>query len=299
MLIFILFILTIVAFWLSAICGGGASLILIPILGAMLPGSQVPFALTTGTLSSSVSRIVLFRKYISWKVFWIFVPFSVPAVILGGWLLKYINPDYLQLLVAIFLISNVPELLKRKSTSNVEGLNEKKYKLAIIGFLAGFVSGVTGAVGLLFNKFYFKLGLSKEEIIATRAANEIFLHTLKLAIYIYLGLATHQGVVLGLTVAAGAIVSSYTVKYILPYLTEYTFKRIGMAAMVLSGIILFSTTTKKIYQSEHISYESGIKNNANYTSIKFNKRNFLIEFSENEGIEIEKIVHQENLLDKL
>jgi uncharacterized membrane protein YfcA len=42
--------------------------------------------------------------------------------------------------------------------------NEKaspKYVLAIIGFLAGFVSGITGAVGLLFNRFYLKFGLKR------------------------------------------------------------------------------------------------------------------------------------------
>lgn len=299
MLIFILFILTIIAFWLSAICGGGASLILIPILGMILPGSQVPFALTTGTLSSSVSRIVLFKKHISWKVFWVFVPFSIPAVILGGWLLKYINPDYLQFIVAIFLISNVPELLKQKKGTTISQAKESKYKLGVIGFLAGFVSGVTGAVGLLFNKFYFKLGLSKEEIIATRAANEIFLHILKICIYVYLGLSTRLGLEIGLTVAAGAIVSSYTIKYILPFITEYTFKKIGIFAMVVSGLFLFSTTTKKIIQTEKISYEMGKKENGNYATIKFNKRNILIEFSEKEGVAIEKMSKMVKLTDAL
>lgn len=48
-------------------------------------------------------------------------------------------------------------------------------KLSSIGFLAGFLSGLTGAVGLVFNKFYSHYGLSRDQVIATRAANELLL----------------------------------------------------------------------------------------------------------------------------
>lgn len=44
-----LFTATIAAFWISAICGGGASLILVPILNFILPTSVIPFSLTTGS----------------------------------------------------------------------------------------------------------------------------------------------------------------------------------------------------------------------------------------------------------
>ncbi|WP_435523769.1 TSUP family transporter [Chryseobacterium indoltheticum] len=98
----LLFFGTILAFWISAICGGGASLILIPVLNLLIPGSVVPFSLTIGTFTSSVSRIAVFKKHIKWQIFFWFVPFSIPSVLLGAWLIKYINPNYLQLVVAFF-----------------------------------------------------------------------------------------------------------------------------------------------------------------------------------------------------
>ncbi len=186
--IFILFLGAILAFWISAICGGGASLILIPILNLIIPTSVVPFSLTIGTFTSSASRIAAFRKSVHWKIFFWFVPFSIPAVLLGAFLIKYIDPIYLQLIVAVLLIANVPQLFLTKKEQNKEEKPSPKYILAIVGFLAGFVSGITGAIGLLFNRFYLKYGLTKEEIIATRAANEIILHLIKLVIYIILGL---------------------------------------------------------------------------------------------------------------
>jgi len=115
---------TIFAFWISAICGGGASLILLPLLSLMLPISLVPFSLTVGTFSSSVSRIVIFRKSINWKIFFWFVPFSIPAVLLGAWLMIFLNPIYLQFFIGIFLIVNIGELFRSKKEQEQ---NEKPF----------------------------------------------------------------------------------------------------------------------------------------------------------------------------
>ena len=126
---------TIIAFWISAICGGGASLILIPLLNLVLPSSVVPFALTIGTFTSSASRIAVFKKSINWKIFFWFVPFSIPAVLLGAWLMKFVNPTYLQFFVALFLITNVTELFRSKKNTEKVEKPYPKYVLALVGFL--------------------------------------------------------------------------------------------------------------------------------------------------------------------
>jgi len=55
-----LFIIAGVAFALSAVSGGGAGLIVMPVLGLLLAADHVPAALSIGTAVSSVSRIALF-----------------------------------------------------------------------------------------------------------------------------------------------------------------------------------------------------------------------------------------------
>ncbi len=283
-----LFTGTIVAFWISAICGGGASLILIPILNLLLPGSVVPFSLTIGTFTSSASRIAVFRKHIRWQIFLWFVPFSIPAVLLGAWLIKFVNPDYLQLIVAFLLILNLPELFRSKKDIEKNKEVYLKFLLIIIGFCAGFVSGITGAIGLLFNRFYLKYGLSKEEIVATRAANEIFLHLIKLTIYITIGLYSKTALWLGLTIAAATVISSYTVKYILPYLSETTFRKVGYGAMVSAGIILMTGTAEKIIVQDKFSISNIGRNNETETVISWRKTDFVIEFAWDDGIEVER-----------
>ncbi|MEI6948082.1 sulfite exporter TauE/SafE family protein [Paraflavisolibacter sp. H34] len=294
-----LFFGTIIAFWMSAICGGGASLILLPILNLFLPASVVPFSLTIGSFTSSVSRIAVFKKHIRWKIFFWFVPFSIPAVWTGAYLIKYINPDYLQLVVALFLVGNVPQLFQSKKKEASSQKPCPKFVLATIGFLAGFVSGITGAIGLLFNRFYLKFGLSKEQIIATRAANEVFLHFIKLVIYISLGLYSHRALGLGLAVAAGTVVSSYTVKFILPYLSEHLFRKIGYGAMVFSGILLLVGTTDQILKNDKISFATIHRDNERASVISWRNTNLVVEYALDDGLEVERPIEPGELPGRL
>ena len=81
--------------------------------------------------------------------------------------------------MSIFLISNLPQVFKNKKKDYEAEKGLKSWSLLIIGF-AGFISGITGAVGLLFNRFYLRFGMSNQQIVATRAANEVVLHIVKL-----------------------------------------------------------------------------------------------------------------------
>ena len=291
----LLLLATILAFWISAICGGGASLILIPLLNLTLPSSVVPFSLTIGTFTSSASRIAVFKRSINWKIFFWFVPFSIPAVLLGAWLMKFVNPTYLQFFVALFLVANVTELFRSKKNTENEEKPYPKYVLALVGFFAGFISGVTGAIGLLFNRFYLRYGLTKEEIVATRAANEIFLHLIKLIIYILLGLYSKSAFWLGIAIAIGAIISSFSVKFILPYLSEFIFRKIGYGAMVFSGITLLVSTSQQILKHDKLSLNSGLKE----ATIKWQQSSLDLEYSFDGGLEVERSIQQNELPENL
>ncbi|WP_447642338.1 MULTISPECIES: sulfite exporter TauE/SafE family protein [Chitinophagaceae] len=298
----ILFLAAVIAFWLSAVAGGGASLILIPILNLMLPPTMVPVSLTIGTFTSNASRIAVFRKNINWKIFAWFVPFSIPAVLLGAWIIKYANPTYLEFLISFFLIANLPQLFKKKNnpTTEVPILTRQLHsKLALIGFAAGFISGLTGAVGLLFNRFYLKFGLKKEEVIATRAANEVFLHLIKIITYLSMGLFSHTAIGLGIAIAVASLVSSITIKYILPYISEHVFRNIGYTAMVFSGIVLLVGSIKTIAKEKKLSFETEMVNGKPLKSINWTEQQFSIEFNPKNGVVIEKPVAASELPDHL
>lgn len=214
---------------------------------------------------------------------------------MGAYLIKYVNPIYLQMVVAIFLILNLPQLFISRKEQQKEEKPYPNFVLAIVGFLAGFVSGITGAIGLLFNRFYLRYGLSKEEIVATRAANEIFLHLIKIIIYVLLGLYSKSAFWLGIAIAVGAIISSYSVKYILPYLSEFVFRKVGYGAMVISGIILLVSTSQKIITQDKISVNTASFANKNEATLKWRTTDFSLEFAFDEGFEVERTIKPDEL----
>lgn len=286
----------VLTFWVSAVSGGGASLILIPILNFFLPVSLVPFSLTIGFLASTTSRIVIFRKHINMRIFLWFIPFAIPAVLLGAWLIKLINPLYLQFAVACFLLLNIRQLFRSEQELQK---NEKPYPvfiLVLVGFFAGLISGMIGAAGLLFNRFYLKYGLNKEEIIATRAANEVGLHIVKLVVYTSLGLYSESALNFGLLIALSAIAASFSIKFILPLISNYLFRKIGYGAMAISGFVMLFSTSLHIIRQDDIHFLTRYKGNQDEFVISWRGNNFILEYDIINGdLEIEQPVKYEEL----
>lgn len=244
MIIALLFVAAFLAFLVSAVAGGGAGLVLVPLLRLILPITAIPAALSIGTATSSLSRIHLFRHAIRWDVVRRFVPTALPAAALGAWLLTLFEPAYVEFLLGCFLLLNLPALFRRDTGTGGPPL--PLARLPVLGAAAGLLSGFTGAVGVVFNRAYYRMGLSKEEIVATRATNEVLLHLLKIALYAAFGLLPRSALIAGAMVATAAVLASVASKWVLPLIRESIFRRIGLLAMVASGVAMFSLSGNQI-----------------------------------------------------
>lgn len=168
-----------------------------------------------------------------------------------------------------------------------------------MGFLAGFLSGLTGAVGLLFNRFYLRYGMGKEEIVATRAANEMILHMIKLCLYASFGLLSNKVIVTGITIALAGLLSSWFMKWGLKKISELFFKRIGYASMVVSGIIMLTQSGRLIAYKNNASLSFSPISKGVESKIQWQQANFAIEFEYDEGFEYEQVINLSELpLDK-
>lgn len=115
-----------------------------------------------------------------------FVPSALPAVAAGAWLLTLFEPAYVEFLLGCFLLLTLVALLRRPG-------EWQAHEALPLGMLP--ISGrgrrapvrLHGAVGVIFNRAYYRMGLSKDEIVATRAMNEVLLHVLKIGLYAIFG----------------------------------------------------------------------------------------------------------------
>ncbi|MGY2737337.1 sulfite exporter TauE/SafE family protein [Sphingomonas sp. UYP23] len=245
MIIMLVFVVAFLAFIVSAVAGGGAGLVLVPLLRLILPVASIPGALSIGTAASSVSRIWLFRTHIRWDVVRRFVPTALPAAAAGAWLLTRFEPVYVEFLLGCFLLFNLPALFRRSPAPGTE-LPLPLGRLPWLGAAAGLLSGFTGAVGVIFNRSYYRIGLTKDEIVATRATNEVLLHLLKIALYAAFGLLPRSALIAGALIATAAVLASLTSRQVLSLMRESLFRRAGLFAMVTSGVVMFSLSGTQI-----------------------------------------------------
>jgi len=294
MIEFLIFVVAFLAFSVSAVAGGGAGLVLMPVLGMVLPGATVPAALSIGTTTNTIARIFTFYKYIRLDVTLRFIPFALPAVWLGAWLLTYINPLYLELFMGLFLVGNLGLIFKKKGEATSQKTLNKNY-LFLIGASAGLVSGLTGAVGLLFNKFYLQLGLTKEEIIATRACNEILLHLIKLVLYTAFGLMTFNAISYGLLIAVAGVFATYMAKFIVNKIDEGTFRKVAYGAMVVSGCTMLSGAAYRISDSNNLGMSFTLASGELETQLQWRQGFINMEFEYDDGFEFEHNVAFQDL----
>ncbi|MBB2205387.1 sulfite exporter TauE/SafE family protein [Gluconacetobacter takamatsuzukensis] len=285
----LLFIVAVAAFALSAVSGGGAGLMILPVLGLLLAPAQVPAALSVGTALSALSRILSFFRSIRWDVVVRFVPPALPAAWGGVWMLSRLQPVYLDLLLGLFLIGNLPLLLRRGGGAAGAARPVRPALLPALGAAAGFVSGFTGAVGLLFNGFYHRMGLQKEQIVATRAANDVLLHLTKLGLYLSYGMLTGPALRVGLVVAAAAIAATLLVRAVIHRLHDALFRHVGHAAACAAGVAMLVQAGQQITRQDHMAARYAVAGDDVEAALVWRQHVFSIEVESPVDIEFRHI----------
>ncbi|MCC5921499.1 MAG: sulfite exporter TauE/SafE family protein [Cyclobacteriaceae bacterium] len=239
--IFILIIGSFLVAIFSTLSGGGASLLLMPLIAFTVGVRSIAPIMTLGIAMSSSSRVFYFWKNIDWNLFrWLF-PSTVVGSFLGARLLAELSTDYLQIIIGIFLVLTIVQFRLKDDAEETHEKGKSKLKawhFVPIGFIIAFLSGLLGGVGPLMNSAYMNYGMSKESLIGTRSANAVLLHVVKIVSYTYLGFVTGDVVKFGLMVGFAAIVGNYFGKILLGKITEAIFRNIVVSTMVISGILM-------------------------------------------------------------
>ncbi|MCC5815139.1 MAG: sulfite exporter TauE/SafE family protein [Leptospira sp.] len=250
---------------LSTLSGGGASLLLMPLIGFAVGTKSIAPIMTIGISMSSSSRVYYFWEHIDWKLFrWLF-PSTILGSILGSLLYAYLSSEYLQIIIGIFLISTVYQLKGKKtnqtnkdpdseldhnsndvSLDKSDSLDElekpktswKAWYFAPIGFIISFLSGLIGGVGPLMNSAYLKYGIPKEGLIGTRSANAVVLHVTKIISYGSMGFIDWEIAKYGILLGVASVIGNYWGKKYLMLLSEAKFRYIVVLSMIISGVII-------------------------------------------------------------
>ena len=231
----ILFVAGIVAFIISTISGGGGALILVPFLNFLIGTTKTAPVINLGTFIGRPARLILFWKYINWKVFWYYVPAAILGAWIAGWFFTKIDASWLQILVGIFLISTV---FQYRFGKKERSFPVKLWYFIPLGFLVSLLGTIIGALGPILNPFYLNLGLDKEELIATKTVNSFFLGISQIGSYAFFGILYKELWIYGIALGLGAVIGNIIGKRFLSRMKSSTFRKLLILLMVISGILL-------------------------------------------------------------
>ena len=175
---------------ISAVLGMGGGIILLGIMAIIIPNGYMVIALHgIIQLISNTTRTFVFRKHLKMKLIKEFLIGAIIGACLSATiiflLIKFfevssaseIKVDFLKPLIGIFIIWYL--FLKGPK-------KEKESKSFIkVGGISGLASIFVGATGPLIAPFFLNSNLSKENIIANKAACQMITHLTKIPLFIF------------------------------------------------------------------------------------------------------------------
>ncbi|WP_104734172.1 sulfite exporter TauE/SafE family protein [Hanstruepera ponticola] len=230
---YIFLFLALIAEIVGTVGGFGSSVFFVPIANFYFDFYSVLGLTALFHLSSNLSKIFLFRKGLDKKLLMqIGIP-SVLFVIIGGFLSKYVNSQYLEVILGIFLVTfSLFFLIKNK----VIVLPNKKNAI-LGGSLSGFSAGLLGTGGAIRGLTMAAFNLEKSVFIATSAFIDFMIDFSRTFVYYQNGyIHSHDMKYVPFLFLIG-IIGSYLGKRILAYIPQTKFRILSLVLILLIGLV--------------------------------------------------------------
>ena len=219
----------------STITGCGSPVLLIPLVGFYLGLQAVAPTLTIGMLLGNSQRIALYWQEIDRPIVAWFLPGAAVGASLGAFAISKLQTEWVALLLGVVLFLSALDLFGQSSSTNHR---IQRWHFLPAGMAYSFLSGLVGSAGPLLNAMYLGYGLSKEEMIATKAANQVFMHATKVLFYCLFGVMSLKYLLYGLAIGLAALPGNWLGQKVLVNMKESSFRKLAFTFIALSGISL-------------------------------------------------------------
>jgi len=230
---FLFLLLALLAEVVGTIGGFGSSVFFVPFANFFFDFHVVLGITAIFHLASNTSKIALFRHGIDKQLLLhIGIP-SVIFVIIGGLLSKYVATTWLELILAIFLISLAPLFLIKKELI----IPPKRLQSVFGGSLSGFAAGLLGTGGAIRGLTMAAFNLEKSVFIATSAAIDMAIDLSRTVVYIWNGYVQEEHLIYLPFLVGIGFGGTYLGKFLLGFIPQALFKTISLVLILLIGII--------------------------------------------------------------
>ncbi len=219
---------------LTAMIGfGGGVILVVVMLVFMPPVVALPMHGAVALVANS-ARLVLFRRHISWRLWWRFVLLLGPGAAAGLWLFQGLSEEGIKTLIGVFVLTT---LLMRQSRffSNYQF---PEWSFIPLGFFIGVLAMTVGAIGILFSAFLIRDELNKEAINGTLASFAAMGHLVKIVGFALVGFSFTEHWPIFLAMAPAVILGTMLGRWVHGHFSDRVFLLVFKTVLTLLALRL-------------------------------------------------------------
>ena len=189
-------------------------------------------------LASNSTRLLVFLKHVRWRLTGLFAASSAVGAVLGAFVMAEVHDKaWLRLAIGVFIL-----LATHAPKPKAAGSSSRTWIFAPVGAMAGFMGMLVGATGPLIAPFFLRENILKEELIATKATCQAFVHLWKIPLFYFIGerigfaYSEHLPIIAALV--AMVIVGTLTGRRIVKHVSEGLFVVLVKGALTLIALKL-------------------------------------------------------------
>jgi uncharacterized membrane protein YfcA len=218
---------------LSATIGLGGGVTLLAVMAVLLPPPLVVPLHGVIQLVSNGTRAAVYFPHVHWRIFAVYIFPAVIGVAVGSrWYVASPLP-WFRPLVGVFILFYLLTRVWKPKVANMPLAG-----FAVLGAVTGLAASLIGATGPLLAPFFLRDDMTKENVVATKAAVQITTHMAKIPAFFAMGFVYQAHLWSLLPLCLAAVGGTFLGKKFLSGLEGPTFTRLFTGALVLVALNL-------------------------------------------------------------
>ncbi|MGB8330120.1 MAG: sulfite exporter TauE/SafE family protein [Polyangiales bacterium] len=224
----------------SAILGLAGGVTLLGVMTALLPAPLVVPLHGIVQLASNWTRTWAFRRHVRWSIFFTFMLPAVMGVAVAASIWADLGLTWFRAWVGVFILCF---LAWRRYKPTLR--NPPVWSYAVLGLAAGLLAIFVGATGPFLAPFFLRDDFDNEEVIATKAVCQTWLHLLKIPAFLALSFnyKPYATLLAGLVVAV--IGGTYFGKHLLSRISKDRFVLWFQLVLATLAVYLITSTVMR------------------------------------------------------
>ena len=221
----------------SAILGMAGGVTLLGVMTALLPAPVVVPLHGVVQLASNWTRTWAFRRHVRWPIFFVFMAPAVLGVAIAATIRADLELTWFRAWVGVFILGF---LVWRRYKPELR--NPPLWSYAVLGLAAGMLGIFVGATGPFLAPFFLRDDFDNEEVIATKAVCQTWIHLLKVPAFLALSFDYGPYAPMLAALIAAVIGGTYFGKHLLKLISKERFVFWFQLVLALLAVYLIVST---------------------------------------------------------